>query len=76
MHKVTFLTRDGCPGSPAMHANLVAALAGLGIAEVPLIVELGTLPADDHRTGYGTPTVLIDGVDLFGLEAPRAAAPT
>jgi hypothetical protein len=75
MHEVTFLTREGCPGSPEMLANLVAALAGMGMAEAPLIVDLGTLPADDRRTGFGSPTVLIDSVDLFGLEAPRSAAP-
>jgi hypothetical protein len=75
MHEVTFLTREGCPGSPAMLANLVSALAELGIPAVPLSVDIGDLPNADHRTGYGTPTVLVNGVDLFGLEAPRPAAP-
>jgi hypothetical protein len=72
---LTFLAREGCPGSSAMLANLLAALADLGILEVPLTVDLGELAADDPRTGYGSPTVLVDGVDLFDLAAPRAAAP-
>lgn len=34
-----------------------------------VLVDLATLAADDERRGYPTPTVLVHGVDLFGLEA-------
>jgi septum formation inhibitor-activating ATPase MinD len=71
LHEVTFLTRKGCPGSPAMLANLASALAELGIPGAPLSFDIGKLPNLDQRTGCGTPTVLIDGVDLF-IRAPKA----
>jgi len=75
MPTVTFLTREGCPKSPAMYANLRAALATHDWAGDPVVVDIGELPEDDPRTGFGTPTVLVDGVDLFGLRTPQPAAP-
>jgi len=75
MTEVTFLTRKGCPNSPAMYANLMAALATREWPGEPSTVDIGELPKDDPRTGYGTPTILVDGVDLFGLATPKPAAP-
>jgi hypothetical protein len=72
---VSFLTREGCVKSPAMYANLQAAMAEEGWVGKPVIVDIGKLPRDDPRTGYGTPTVLVDGSDLFGLPLPEPAAP-
>jgi len=76
MTQVTFLTRAGCPKSPAMYANLQAALAHREWTGDPITIDLGDLPKDDPRTGYGTPTVLVDGLDLFGLGKPEPATPT
>jgi len=76
MPEVTFLTREGCPKSPAMYANLMAALAKHAWPGEPVTVDIGDLPKDDPRTGYGTPTVLVNGTDLFGVKPPKPGAPT
>ena len=76
MPEVVFLTRKGCPGSTTMLKNLVAALASLGMSDDLVTVDIGELPADDIRTGYGSPTILVDGRDLFGESVTAPAAPT
>jgi hypothetical protein len=40
------------------------------------VIDVSALPPNDIRTGYGTPTILIDGRDLFGHPEPLAAPPT
>jgi hypothetical protein len=76
MPEVMFLTRKGCPGSPAMLKNLVAVLTSHGMSADLMTVDIGDLPTDDIRTGYGSPTVLVDGRDLFGRSVVAPAAPT
>jgi len=73
---VAFLTRDGCPNSAALMEQLGLALAAAGLSTDVQLVDVGQLPSDDPRTGYGTPTVLVDGVDLFGAPTPRPKPPT
>lgn len=73
--EVVFLTRDGCPRSPAVLKNLKAVLAERGVSEAPVSVDLGDLAKDDFRTGYGTPTILVGGIDLFGRTKPKPATP-
>ena len=67
---LTFLTRDGCVNTPDMLNNLEAALKALGWRNDYRFINIGTLPKDDPRTGYATPTVLWKGKDIFGLPAP------
>ena len=77
--RIELLTRDGCDATPAMHANLEGALRELGDQRAFVLVDLDALDRMDPRRGYGSPTILIDGVDLFGQRAPRpgvAYAPT
>ena len=73
--EIVFLTREGCPGSPAVLKNLKAALAEIGVTKAPVSVELGDLAKEDYRTGYGTPTILVGGLDLFGRSKPKPATP-
>ena len=75
MPHFTFLTRAGCPGSPQMLEGLKAALATRGVTLEPESLDLGDLAPDDPRTGYGTPTILVDGHDLFGRSQPVASPP-
>jgi hypothetical protein len=70
MDGLSFLTREGCVNTAVMRARLDEALAGLGFPSAYRLVNLGTLPATDGRTGYPTPTVLYDGRDLFGFPEP------
>ena len=67
---LTFITRDGCVNTPDMFNNLDDALRGLGLALDYQVVNLGTLPKTDPRTGYPTPTVLYRNRDLFGMPEP------
>ena len=71
MKDLTFLTRDGCAQTPVMHANLDKALQALKLATDYKVVDIGTLPAADARTGYPTPTLLYKGHDLFGFPVPK-----
>ena len=77
-HDLTFLTsltRGECPNTPAMRANLDAALAALGLPLDYAVVDLDTLPSTDARTGYPIPTVLYRERDLFGMAAPTGPFP-
>jgi len=54
---------------------LIEAIKTLGLDATLAVIDRTTLPAADHRTGYGTPTVLVDDEDLFGHPKPLPAAP-
>jgi len=74
--EVGFLTRPGCSNSPLLHARLLDAIEDLRLDATLSMIDVSTLPASDMRTGYGTPTILVDGKDLFGHPEPVAAPPT
>ena len=76
MIEIQVLTRSECSACPDMLSHLEVALRRCGIQAHLETVDLGRLTKDDPLTGYGSPTVLIDGVDLFGMDRPRPAAPT
>jgi hypothetical protein len=74
---LVFLSRDGCANTAILRANLDEALTSLGKStDAYRFIDLATLPADDVRTGYGTPTILFDDRDIFGLPAPTPPLPT
>jgi len=75
MKDLTFLTRDGCVNTPKMRANLDQALKALGWSTDYQAIDIGTLPADDARTGYPTPTLLYKNRDLFGMAVPNPPYP-
>jgi len=74
--KIGFLTRPGCSNSPLLHARLLGAIEDLAIDAPLSMIDVSALPADDIRTGYGTPTILVDGTDLLGHPEPAAGPPT
>lgn len=71
MKELVFLTRDGCVNTPKMRANLEAALKALKWATDYQVIDIGTLPATDVRTGYPTPTLLYTARDIFGMPVPK-----
>jgi hypothetical protein len=71
MKELTFLTRDGCVNTPDMVNKLDGALKSLGWPTDYAYLDIGTLPRQDARTGYPTPTVLYKGKDIFGMPAPK-----
>jgi hypothetical protein len=76
MRDLTFLTRDGCVNTPDMQVNLDDALIKLGWRRDYQQIDIGTLPKNDSRTGYPTPTLLWKGHDIFGMAVPKPPYPT
>lgn len=72
---LVFLTREGCVNTARMRENLDAALRALNATTTYTVVALESLPADDVRTGYPTPTVLYENRDLFGFPPPTPPFP-
>ena len=75
---IEFLGRSDCPHSPAMEKNLLSAIENSRKEIKYKYIDLVSLPTNDYRRGYGTPTILINGEDLFGMAKPMptVAAPT
>ncbi len=59
-----------CPNTPAMRDHLEAALASMGRGWTFKDTNQEELPENDLRRGWPTPTILINGDDLFGMPAP------
>ena len=62
---VVYLGFEGCPNTPELRERLVVAKPDIHIIDVNLM----TLEAGDVRLGWGAPTILIGGKDLFGEPA-------
>lgn len=65
--KIEFLTKPNCEPSQVMHRRMFEVLSENEFATIDVL----RLPADDVRRGYDTPTLLVDGVDVFG-SVPRS----
>ena len=76
--KLSLLFFEGCPNSPKLMSNLKAALKTLHLVDKVERVDILKLPNSDARRGYGSPTVLVNGRELFGLAEPKpnGAAPS
>ena len=75
MKDVVFLTRKGCVNTAAMRTRLDEALQEMALPVDYQFIDADTLQSSDPRGGYGTPTVLYKGVDLFGMEQPPVPHP-
>ena len=62
---VEYLGFEGCPNTPELRQRLVLAQPEIQFIDVNLM----TLEAGDARLGWGAPTILVDGEDLFGEPA-------
>lgn len=67
---IELLGFPGCPNTPEMRENLKAALAALGKGWGFADIDQEKLAEGDLRRGYPTPTVLVNGHDLYGLPVP------
>jgi hypothetical protein len=72
MNELVLLTRGGCANTDEMREHLVAALESLDQPKVYGVIDLDALSLSDPRRGYGTPTILRGGKDLFGHSEPIA----
>lgn len=69
--RIAFLGREGCANTPKLLANLESALKVAGSSMAYTEVDQLKLPATDPRRGYPTPTILLDGKDIFGMPEPE-----
>ena len=74
MRTIEVLGFKGCPNTPTILANTKAAVARLGLDASVAYIDQERLPEGDTRRGWPTPTVLVNGRDLFGMPAPTSAA--
>ena len=74
--QLVFLTRDGCANTVIMRTRLDEALVRLGARKSYTVIDADTLAEGDRRRGYGTPTVLYDNRDLFGMAEPTPPIPS
>lgn len=72
--QIEVLGFEGCPNTPATKENVEKAIASLGLKADVAYVDQEKLPTNDSRRGWPTPTVLVDGRDLFGMASPKSAA--
>jgi hypothetical protein len=75
MDRLVFLTRAGCVQTKIMRVRFDAALKALGLQPDYQFIDADTLAESDPRGGYGTPTVLYDGRDLFDMPEPSVPHP-
>ena len=62
---VEFLGFEGCPNTPELRKRFVEAQPNIEIIDVDLM----KLTSGDARLGWGAPTILVDGKDLFDVSA-------
>ena len=72
---LTLLSRQGCMMTAGLRGNLDRAIQTLGTPLPYTVLDLDTLPPTDARVAYPTPTLLVDGRDLFGLPVPTPPFP-
>ena len=72
--RVQLLTFPGCPNASATRELLQRVIAAAN-AEVE-VQEVNTAAPDtpEKLRGWGSPTILIDGVDIEGQEAPAGSS--
>jgi hypothetical protein len=75
MENFVFLTRQGCVNTTTMRENFDTALKAIGWSNEYQFVDADTLSATDPRGGYGTPTILYKGRDLFDMPEPPVPHP-
>jgi hypothetical protein len=66
-NSVEFLGFEGCPNTPELRSRLIEADSNLEIIDVNLMA----LDEKDSRLGWGAPTILVNGEDLFGVPANK-----
>ena len=67
---VELVAFDGCPNRDRARANLRAALAEAGLPSVWQELDASGPNVPDRARSWGSPTILVDGVDVSGASAP------
>ena len=67
--RIQLITFTGCPNAAAAREVLARVLAAAGIAEVIEEVDTSDPRTPEALRSWGSPTVLIDGIDIEGQDA-------
>jgi hypothetical protein len=75
--KLQFLSLQNCPNVSPMWESLQAALKELQLNLPIEQLDINSLSEkQDKRAGFGSPTILVDGKDLFDLPNPETFNPS
>ena|ERR1039457_378122 len=75
--KLKFLSMQNCPNVSLMWDSLHTALKELQYNQPIEQLDINTLSENqDKRAGYGSPTILINGKDLFDSPFPETYNPS
>lgn len=74
MRTIELLYFDGCPSWTHAWAALGQALADEGIDAIVRLRDVGTMELGELVGFAGSPTIRVDGVDLFGYSGPAVMA--
>lgn len=75
--KLEFLQMEGCPHARPMLEALRSAVKRLPFTTDIELLDVAALARnEDIRAGYGSPTVLVDGRDLFHAGTPSQCLPS
>ena len=69
MPTVDFVHDADCPNVKATRANLMRAFSLAGVTARWKEHEIGSVDAPAHVHGFGSPTILVDRIDIGGLVA-------
>jgi hypothetical protein len=68
--RIELLHIDECPHSTKAQERLEAGLTVLGRSDIPVHTRLLTSASEIPNTGFaGSPTITVDGVDIFPTDA-------
>lgn len=68
MLAVDFIYDDDCPNAEAARSNLRTALVEVGLPASWSEHRIGDPAVPERARGYGSPTILVDGRDVAGVE--------
>ncbi len=68
--RLSFLGREGCVNTPVLLQNLKTAVDSSNVSIEYNVFDQLELSSSDPRRGYPTPTILLDGNDIFGMAEP------
>jgi len=74
MRAIELLYFDGCPSWPHAWAALGQAVADVGLNATVRLRDVADLPPEELAGFAGSPTIRVDGVDLFGYLGPPVMA--
>lgn len=69
MPTVDFVYDQDCPNVKVARANLMRAFSRTGLSARWKEHQIGSAEAPTRVRGFGSPTILVDGVDVGGLTA-------